>query len=350
MKFNYTYGILVLFIFLLASCRSGKPMMDAEGNTLFRVGFYNVENLFDLVNDPNKNDDYFTPEGDTKWDKTRYEKKLNDLGKVVKEMGFPTLLGVCEVENKLVCRDFCHSSFLKSEKYGVVHHESPDFRGIDVALLYKRKQFKVLSDEVIRINFPKEVIPEQDYTTRDVLVVKGIFNKRDTFYVFVNHWPSRRGGLKASQPKRVYVAKQVRKKVDEIYAVEPNANILIMGDFNDEPDNKSLEETLGATMDRSMVKTNGLYNLMSNLDQAGKGSYNYRGNWNMLDQLIVSSAIANGKNGINFLEPVVFQKEWMIYHDKKFGDKPNRTYGGPNYYGGFSDHFPIYVDLIIEKN
>ncbi len=339
---------LLLFaaIVFLAACSTSKDYLDSNGKRTYRIGFYNVENLFDLKDNPEKIDDDFTPEGRNNWNQERYTKKINDLARVMEAMKYPAILGVCEVENVSVCKDFCEKTSLSSKGYDVVHFESPDKRGIDNAFLYQKKAFRVLSSDNLRITFPEGYLEEEDYTTRDVVYVHGVFNKKDTFHFFVNHWPSRRGGLEASEPKRTYVAKQIRKKIDQIYGTNPKANIVLMGDFNDEPDNKSVEEVLGASMDKSTCQTKGLYNLMSNLDKAGKGSYNYRGNWNMLDQLIVSCGLANG-NQYTFSEPVVFKADWMIYKDKKYGAKPNRTYGGPNYYGGFSDHYPIYVDFIV---
>lgn len=341
------FKFLLIPILFLASCSTSKEYLNSDGKRSYRIGFYNVENLFDLKDNPDKIDEWFTPEGETNWNQERYTKKINDLARVVEAMKYPAILGLCEVENIAVCKDFCEETSLSSKGYGIIHYESPDKRGIDNAFLYQKKAFRVLSSNNIQIDFPAGYLEEEDYTTRDIVYVKGIFNKKDTFHFFVNHWPSRRGGLEASEPKRTYVAKQIRKEVDAINQKNPKANIVIMGDFNDEPDNKSVQEVLGAAMDKSACQSNGLYNLMSNLDKAGKGSYNYRGNWNMLDQIIVSCHLTNNNSGYSFEEPVVFKAEWMIYKDKKYGDKPNRTYGGPNYYGGFSDHFPVYVDFVV---
>jgi len=332
---------------LFAGCSSVKDYLNNDGKRAYRIGFYNVENLFDLEDNPDKIDEYFTPAGETNWNQERYTKKINDLARVIEAMQYPAILGVCEVENLSVCQDFCEETSLSSKGYGVVHFESPDKRGIDNAFLYHKKAFRVISSNNIRIHFPEGYLEEEDYTTRDIIHVTGVFHKKDTFHFFVNHWPSRRGGLEASEPKRTFVAKQIRKEIDAIYTKNPKANIVLMGDFNDEPTNKSVEEVLGATMDNSTCQSTGLYNLMSNLDKEGKGSYNYRGNWNMLDQIIVSCDLANGNTRYSFSEPVIFKAEWMIYKDKKYGDKPNRTYGGPNYYGGFSDHFPVYVDFVV---
>ncbi len=322
--------------------RPSVPSDYLEDKT-YRLGFYNVENLFDLEDNPKKGDEAFTPTGKQKWNEERYRKKLNDLSKVIRAMGSPTLLGLCEVENKKVLEDLKNTTYLKSYNYGIVHEESPDFRGIDVAFLYQKEYFKLVNSEIIRINFPKEIV--ENYTTRDVLYVEGKL-KGKNIHIFINHWPSRRGGLKESQPKRVYVAEQVKKKVDQILKADDDANILLTGDFNDEPTNKSIAEVLGAKAPIvNEAQEEHLYNLMLPSDKEGEGTYNYRGNWNMLDQIIVSESLLEGEEGIKAQNPQIFKRGWMIYKHDRFGETPNRTYGGPNYYGGFSDHFPVLVEL-----
>ncbi|MEM0993917.1 MAG: hypothetical protein AAGI49_12840, partial [Bacteroidota bacterium] len=254
-----------------------------------RVAFYNVENLFDTLDHPVHVDEDFTPTGKQKWTTQRYAAKLDNIARVIKELAFPALMGLCEVENEKVLQDLIQRDVLAAKKYDFVHYESPDFRGIDVALLYNKKAFKVKSSERIRINFPPNIV--QDYTTRDVLLVKGIYRKKHPLYLFINHWPSRVGGLQKSEPKRTYVAQQVRKKVDSLFALDTNANIILMGDFNDETDNKSVARTLGATTNKKDLQAEKLYNCFAPLDQQRMGSYNYRGTLNMLDQIIVSSSL-----------------------------------------------------------
>jgi len=231
---------------------------------------------------------------------------------------------------------------MKDFGYQVEHIESPDVRGIDVALLYKSKVLDVTNTENIRIDFPKEIV--EDYTTRDLLVVEAtLCNKTKTAFI-VNHWPSRRGGLEASEPKRTYVAEQVRKAAVNLQ--NTGNEIIIMGDFNDEPHNNSIAKTLGAGC--SVKKTpSTLQNCMCQLDRIGAGTYNYRGNWNMLDQVIVSNTIFEKGGTLDFQSATVFHEDWMLYQDKKNGPKPNRSYGGPNYYGGYSDHLPVYVDFVM---
>ena len=335
---NFLFFFLLLGLF--TQCKNTGKLTKAQREATYRFGFYNVENLFDLKNDPDRNDDDFTPDGRNKWTQERYDEKLANLSKVIKGMGLPSLLGVCEVENRTVLADLAKVDALKAADYGFVHYDSPDFRGIDVALLYKKKEFKVLDSRNIQINFPAEIV--EDYTTRDILQVKGVFLGRDTLHVFVNHWPSRRGGVKESQPKRMYVAQQLRKAIDELLAVNPSATIIVMGDLNDEPINDSLIKALQTQRENEQAD---LYNCFMKADQEGKGSYNYRGNWNMLDHIIISAAFKQANAGLRVGQAVIFREEWMMYKDKKFGPRPSRSYGGPNYYGGYSDHLPVYVEV-----
>ena len=339
-----TATILFLFsILFLINCKTKSPITDSSSNT-YRIAFYNVENLFDTKDDPKTKDEEFTPISKKKWTTERYQEKLDHLTKVVEGMEFPAILGVSEVENEGVLQDWCKYQSMAKYDYGIAHFDSPDIRGIDVGLLYQKKAFKVENAEKIVINFPKEIV--EDYTTRDVLVVTG--QLRDLpVTIFVNHWPSRRGGVAASEPKRMYVAQQVRKRVDEILKINPSANLILMGDFNDEPENGSLREGLNASYKGGReIVVGDLKNCMADLDLEGKGSYNYRGNWNMLDQIIVTRNLESGRSGWLVRDATVFQQDWMMYEDKKYGARPSRTYGGPRYFGGYSDHLPVYVDLI----
>ena len=331
----------LLLVFILG-CRTNAGLNNTKPNT-YRVGFYNVENLFDLEDNPEKADDDFTPDGKQKWTADRYHKKLSQMARVVEGMEYPTLLGLSEVENEAVMQDFCTKTSLKNYDYGTVHFESPDFRGIDVGLIYRQKFFQVFEVDFIRINFPETVV--EDYTTRDILWVKGAFHKKDTFHVFVNHWPSRRGGLQKSEPKRLYVAEQLHKKITQILNSNANANIIIMGDFNDEPTNKSIEKILTTQSINGQDYEANLFNCFSELDKQNQGTYNYRGNWNMLDQIIVSKNLQNKHTKWQTKNATIFAADWLFYEDKKYGKKPNRTYGGPRYYGGFSDHLPVFVDI-----
>lgn len=314
--------------------------------TDYRIGFYNVENLFDLEDAPRKADEDFTPNGKQKWTQERYDKKINDLAKVIAAMDMPEILGLCEVENEAVVKDLAANKQLSDGKYKVVHRESPDHRGIDVALMYNSDWITIEDTKSIEVAIPDNITGEKGYTTRAILQVTASLADGQPLYVFVNHWPSRRGGVDASSPKREYVAAQLRKAVDKVLANDENAHIVITGDFNDETDNKSITSVLQAKAENTNAKQE-LINTSAALDNSGKGSYNYRGNWNMLDQFIVSDNFFDGK-GLEYKTTIVFQEEWMMYKSKN-GLTPNRTYGGPNYYGGFSDHLPVYIDVEVVK-
>lgn len=307
------------------------------------VVFYNVENLFDTENTPGGNDAEFTPESEKKWTPERYQKKLEDISRVlssVNQKELPEIIGLCEIENRIVLNDLIKTEPLVGGKYEIAHFESPDFRGIDVALLYRPDEFKVTWSAPVKVVFADEL----NFTTRDILYVKGETFNREEFHIFVNHWPSRIGGVEQTEPKRIAIARLLKSKIDSVQNVNPKANILVMGDMNDEPSNLSLNEVLSAKSPET--ENAALINLMYPLHLEKQGSYNYRGNWNMLDNIIVSAGLLDNK-GFQSVEKqgFVFREEWMEYKNDKGEISPNRTYGGPNYYGGVSDHFPVYIRL-----
>ncbi len=344
----FFFTLSLIFCASVFSCKIKQTPTEVITQKDFRIGFYNVENLFDTIDIEGKADEEFTPQSKKKWNTERYFKKLNDLAKVVEGMNYPAILGLCEVENATVLQDFISETSLKNHNYGYVHFESPDFRGIDVAMIYQKRIFQVLDSETIEINFPKSIIGEETYTTREILHVTGIFAEKETLHLYINHFPSRRGGLKASEPKRTYVAEQLMKSVNEVLSKNKNANILLMGDFNDEPDNNSITKTIGAKNLPDNSSSPSLINCAYDLDQMKKGTYNFRGNWNMLDQIIVSNSMLQKDGKLQTGEFQIFQKEWMMYKSDKYGLTPNRTYGGPNYYGGYSDHLPVFVEIRVD--
>jgi len=307
------------------------------------VVFYNVENLFDTENSQGVNDAEFTPESEKKWTPERYQKKLEDISRVlssVNQKELPEIIGLCEIENRKVLNDLVKTETLAGGEYEIAHFESPDFRGIDVVLLYRPDEFKVTWSAPVKVSFAEE----PDFTTRDILYVKGETINREEFHIFVNHWPSRIGGLEQTERKRIAVAQLLKSKIDSVQNVNPEANIIVMGDMNDEPSNKSLNEVLSAK--RPETENASLINLMYPVHEAKQGSYNYRGNWNMLDNIIVSPGLLDNK-GFQSVEKqgFVFREQWMEYQNDKGEISPNRTYGGPNYYGGVSDHFPVFFQL-----
>jgi predicted extracellular nuclease len=317
----------------------------------FTVLFYNVENLFDTEDEPDKKDEEFTPGSDKAWDQDKYEKKLKDIARVLSSVDstdLPEIIGLCEIENRKVLEELVNIRSLRKGNYSIVHSESPDNRGIDVALLYRADEFSVHESESIPVIFPFD----SSMTTRDILYVTGKEKDGESFHFFVNHWSSRNQGEKETEPKRIYAAVTLRKEIDELMNRDPDAKILIMGDFNDEPTNHSIFEMLMANNKRKNASERELYNLMydlHNVDNAG--TYFYSGNWNMLDQLIISQSLLRDKTGYHtgFNSGKILKQQWMLYHDQQFDEYvPNKTYGGPEYYGGISDHLPVYVTLVKE--
>ena len=336
---NMKIGLIVILGVVLFSCNSTKKLLRQE----YTVVSYNVENLFDTVDDPKIPDEEFLPGNEKKWDNEKYQRKLTDIAKVIAETNpqeLPEVVGLVEVENQQVLEDLIETGKLDGQ-YAIIHEESPDYRGIDVALIYRKDAFEEINHEVLPVTFPED--PE--FKTRDILHVTGKM-KNTIVHIFVNHWPSRIGGDEKTEPKRILAASVLKKRVDQIFAVDPKARIIIMGDMNDEPANKSLKETLGAEAPGS---GNSLVNLMMPDDVAGKGTYFYSGSWNLLDNLVVSEAVfksrkmlvVGGKGNI-------FSNDWMIYTNKNGDKTPNRSYVGNKYVGGVSDHFPVYFKMMVK--
>ena len=336
------FALAVIVVF--NACKTATVNAGLPQPQVARIAFYNVENLFDTIDHPVILDEEFTPNSEKQWTEARYQTKLEHISYVIEGMQFPELMGLSEVENKGVLEDLCKKTMLSGKDYGIVHYDSPDIRGIDVAFIYQNKAFTVASSSTKTIDFPKEIV--EDYTTRDILKIEGKLYGTDVI-VFVNHWPSRYGGVRESEPKRLYVAQQLRSMIDEVFAANAKANVIILGDLNDETDNKSVAEVLRAGT--ATANATDLYNCMAELDQANKGSYNYRGNWNMLDQIIVSNGLKSGAAGWKVTNAGIYSRKWMMYEDKKYGFRPSRTYGGPRYFGGFSDHLPVFVDLLPQS-
>ena len=293
------------------------------------IVFYNVENLYDTQDDPTRDDNDFLPDGAMHWTEERLRTKYANLGKAIALSGkdLPAIIGLAEVENARVVDGLARSEALRAAEYVVVHHESPDERGIDVALLVDPHHFNVLSSEALKV-------PLQNDLTRDILhaVLAGA---SDTFHVFVNHWPSRREGQQKSEPKRMAAAKTLAQTLARI-RTGLHVHVLLMGDFNDTPTDKSIQQGLSASCDRKAP----LVDLMCVDQPKGFGSHQYDGHWDYLDQFIVSQGMM----------PLVSSAEalWnkrLLFKHPKYGLSPNRTYSGQSYKGGYSDHLPIVLRL-----
>ncbi len=319
-----------------------------EPVTTERIVFYNCENLFHPSEDSTTLDDDFTPSGNYHWTYNRYYDKINKIGKLLIAIGegrYPALVGLCEVENRRVLEDLIQKSILRRSNYKIIHKDSPDARGIDVALLYDSESFKPVEYDNISVNSKGM----KELKSREILYVRGYINDSIPLHVFVNHWPSRRGGKLASDEKRKHVAGILRELVDSCFLRDPEANILILGDFNDEPHDYSIYEVLGAKDPDSYLGNPDLFNLMFKSLKSGDGTHFRKNNFyeaSVLDQIMVSDPLYKGNNGLRIClqNSLIYKKDFLL--DEKNG-RPLRTYLGLKYLGGFSDHLPIYADIQI---
>lgn len=318
-----------------------------------RIVFWNVENLYDPYDDTTKLDDEFTSAGVKHWTWSKFSAKLNHVGKTLLAIGEwdpPAIVGLCEVENVYVLKRLIYDTPLRTWNYRFIHHESPDLRGVDAALLYRPSRFRIIDSRSFSIRFPFDTAVQ----TREILQVNGILFDSDTLTVFINHWPSRRGGYLGSQPRRNYVASVLRKLIDSVQQAKPDANILVMGDFNDEPENESLKQVLMAQTESSMGDDRTMFNLMGIRNRIRKeGTLKYRDQWSTFDQFIVSGTLMRGAAGIRSGQEQVriIRASFLLEEDVAYlGEKLNRTYAGPKYHGGFSDHLPIRLDIIQTDN
>lgn len=343
MKFS---GVSVLAILsvtaMMSSCMHAQKHAAESGGSAV-VAFYNVENLFDTIDDPLKIDEDFTPGGKLQWNAARFSEKLNRIAEVMNMLpgDLPVFIGLCEIENKSVLEELVKEPALllspKKESYQIVHADSPDERGIDVAALYNASVLKDVSFQYYTIALPD---PKDPYT-RDLLYVKGKMDN-EWIHFFVNHWPSRSGGQAESEPNRMAVAQMLKSKVDAVLADDADAQIVIMGDFNDHPVDRSVKEVLGASESQDAP----LFNHMYSIHTSGKGSYFYKGEWGALDQMITSRALMQPKGWhVTNASAGVLREEKILFRDKDGVARPSRTYAGDSFKGGYSDHLPVFLKL-----
>lgn len=339
-------GRLFISLFLLQSTVFGQ---EAKSYKVACVGFYNLENLFDVEDDPTINDDEFTPTGSYVWDETKYANKLHNMAHVIADIGTSVspdglaVLGVCEVENKKVLIDLVADEQLAKRKYEIIHFDSPDRRGIDVGLLYQAKYFKPINSRSHRLNFKNS----PDSFTRDQLVVTGVMDG-DTVSFIVAHWPSRSGGQMASEPRRIEAAMLGRHIIDSLLAVNPMAKIILMGDLNDDPINKSVKDYIRAKGKISKMKQGDLFNTMYTKFKTGDCTLAYQDAWNLFDQLIVSEGLlGNDASSYIFHQSFVYSKDYLKQKEGNYKGYPKRTHAGGVYLNGYSDHFPVF--LVLKK-
>lgn len=340
---RFIYSIVLILFCFFSSAQTDRD----KAYHLVCVGFYNIENLYDTIDDPLTNDEEFLPNGAKKWNTYKYKDKLNKLSKVISQMGTEktpegiSVIGLAEVENTQVLNDLVNTDGLRQRNMGVVHFDGPDRRGVDVALLYRKDHFKVLSTRTVTVVNPEN----EKFRTRDQLLVTGeLFGERMHF--MVAHWPSRRGGEKRSAPLRMLAAQLGRTVVDSIMREEPNAKIIYMGDLNDDPVNKSLTEGLRAKGNSEKLTEGELYNTSWKLYKDGIGTLAWNDAWNLFDQMIITPALLNDpNNGFVYHKKLVFNKPFVKQQEGNFKGYPFRSFVGDRYDGGYSDHFAVYMFL-----
>lgn len=320
----------------------------------YSIVFYNVENLFDVVDDKGVIDEEFLPQGTYKWTEERYRAKLDRLAEVFYRIaaatsGYPIVIGVSEIENRGVLQDLAAQEKLAPAGYRIAHFDSPDLRGVDVAFFYRPDVLQQVESRPIRVIMPDD----STFLTRDILHLSATIAD-EKFHFFVNHWPSRRGGQQSSESKRMTAAQILRRTTDSITAAEPDANIVIMGDLNDDPTDKSVAKILGAKGALKDLAPGDLFNPMYALFKAGYGTLAYRDTWNLFDNIIVNANLMNGQPGrFQVYRPnkhkyyaFIFNKPFLTEQEGRYKGYPLRTYSGTTYQGGYSDHFPVYLSII----
>ena len=336
--------IILIFIPVLAFSQEGYTYK------IRTIAFYNVENLFDIENDSLTFDDDRTPEGKDQWTQERYLKKVEHIAGVLSKIGkdvtrtSPDIIGLCEVENKQVVEDLITHLHLRNKDYEIVHFDSPDERGIDVALLYKKSAFIANSFKSHRLLLHNNE-GYRDYT-RDQLVVGGILDN-EQFHFIVNHWPSRSGGEARSKPNRLAAAKLNKRIIDSLQKLDLDAKIISMGDFNDDPIDESLKFVLKTKGKIKDLDSLSLFNPMVQLHKKGVGSLAYRDKWNLFDQMyFTSNLVSNDAASFGYWKALVFNPPYLLDPHGRYKGYPLRTYAGGAYVGGYSDHFPVYIYLI----
>ncbi len=350
MKQNFITFSLAFLVFFSFSLRSHQTIAQGKQYKVVTVAFYNLENLFDTLDTPDKNDIEFTPEGGYKWDAKKYKSKQENMSYVISQIGAditktaPAIIGVSEIENRAVLEDLVKMPAIQKYNYNIVHYESPDKRGIDVALLYQPSLFKVTNTKSATL----KVDGMDNFYTRDQLVVSGELDG-EKIHVIVNHWPSRSGGEKRSKPLRNAAADLTRSLTDSIMNIDENAKIIIMGDLNDDPNNESLLKHLKAKKSIKSTEEGDLYNAVYPLFQQGVGSLAYRDKWNLFDQIIVSyPLLGDDKSTFKLYKTLIFNKDFLKQETGRYRGYPLRTHAGGVYKNGYSDHFPVYIYLIKE--
>lgn len=330
--------------------------VEAQNKRKFKVhtvAFYNVENLFDTINDPNKYDEA-SPMMELKTARSEvYKQKVKNMASVIAQIGAktskntPAIIGLSEVENRTVVEDLANDPALLQKDYGIVHFESPDERGIDVALMYQKALFSPVSTSAHELKLSDNSSDKRDYT-RDQLLVSG-YLEGDLIHLIVNHWPSRSGGEARSRSKREAAAALNKRIIDSLQSTDPYAKIFSMGDLNDNPNNSSLKKVLKAKGDKKRVGFKGVYNPMESFFKKGLGSNAYRDAWSLFDQILVTKPLLEDDySSFRFYKAGIFNAQFLITKKGQFKGYPFRSFSWGGFTGGYSDHFPVYVHVIKE--
>ena len=329
---------------------------ETKSYSINTIAFYNVENLFDYEDDPITYDDDRTPNGKDHWTEEIYNAKLKNMARVISEIGAdvtgtaPAIIGLCETENRRVLEDLVNQESLLQQDYGIIQFESPDRRGIDVAFLYQKKLFTPTNYKAHPLYIYDNNDPTKRVFTRDQLLVSGMLDGEKMHFI-VNHWPSRSGGEARSRQKRINAAKLNRKIIDSLWSDDPYAKIITMGDMNDDPTSPSVKEYLEAKPVREDMKNKELYNPMEEMFKKGIGTLAWRDGWNLFDQMIVSSELTKKDfSSYRFYKAGVYNKNYLANSRGRYKGYPYRSYADGGFTGGYSDHFPVYLYLIKEKN
>lgn len=326
--------------------------VDAGAQKKYRtygVMFYNLENLFDTINNNGKYDLEFSPAGKNRWDGNKYWSKIKNISYAISQMTTkttpmgPALIGCSEIENVTVLNDLVKAEAIRNWGLRVIHHDSPDRRGVDVGLLYNPRFFRPINVTNHVLHIPE--LPE--FRTRDQMCVVGLLGG-SRVGVIVNHWPSRRGGNEQSSWLREAAADLSKHIADSLLKIDPKMGIIIMGDLNDDPHDKSCAVTLGAKKNPSDVKKGGFYNPFWEMLEKGFGSYIYRGAWDLFDQIIINYNLLHGENGLRFMRAEVLNREFLKQSDGQYKGYPHRTFSGGVWTNGYSDHFPTEIFLVQE--
>ncbi len=344
------------FLSVAMLCAAAMQATNAQAQDQYKVaaiGFYNCENLFDTINDPNKKDEDFTPDGPYRYTSDVYKAKLHNIATVFKQMGAdvtpdgPAIIGLAEIENDNVLKDLVAQPEIAARHYQYAWFYTPDERGISTALLYNPKYLKVLMAEPLRV--PTEQLAYKR-PTRDVLHVCGIL-AGDTVHILVNHWPSKSGGDAASAPGRRLAASVDKRIVDSLKAINPATKIILMGDFNDNPNSEGIMEVLQAKAERTDVSDTNIYNPWYNMYKKGIGTEIFQGEWNLIDQIMVSGALLSNKNGKwAYYKQEIFKRDFLVNKIGPYKGLPHRSFTVTHQWdNGYSDHFPVLVYLIEKK-